>query len=206
VHIIGARGSGQTGYGDQVGAVVYKTATSVRESGRTTVAHSLDYPAISISDSFGLVLLNGDYNRSVEAGAEALRSDLDSIRAECPQTQIILIGYSQGSQVIKTAMEDRPPIDRIASVVLLADPTREISQLGILRLGPLLEGGGAFGSIKLPDHLRTVTVDICAEGDGVCGTGGFLSHIDGYANLSEAIVRHILNELGEPLLRFYRAS
>jgi hypothetical protein len=206
VHIVGARGSGQVGYGEQVGAVVSKTATSVRESGQTVHAYSLDYPAISISDSFGLVLLNGEYTRSVNAGAEALISELDSIRSECPQTQVILIGYSQGSQVIKTAMENRPPIDRIASVVLLADPTREISQRGIFRLGSLLEGAGAFGSIKLPDHLRTVTVDICADGDGVCGTGGFLSHIEGYTDLSDAIVRYVLNELGAPILGLYRGA
>ncbi len=106
-HIIGARGSGQTNYGDQVGAVVAGTAMSIRQTGRTVAAHPLEYPAISISDSFGLVLLNGDYGRSVKAGVDSLLSDLDALREECPLTQIVLIGYSQGSQVIKTAMEGR---------------------------------------------------------------------------------------------------
>jgi cutinase len=205
-HIIGVRGSGQTNYGEQVGTVVTETATSIRQTGRTVADHALDYPAISISDSFGLVLLNGDYDRSVKAGVDSLLSELDAIRDECPFTQIILIGYSQGSQVIKTAMEDRSPIDRIASVVLLADPTRETTQPGVVRLGSEGDRSGAFGSIMLPDHLRTVAIDVCAVGDGVCGRGGFLSHIEGYADFVEPIVRYVLTELTASLLRFLRPT
>ena len=162
-HIIGVRGSGQTNYGEQVRTVVIDTARSISQTGRTVADHSLDYPAISISDSFGLVLLNGDYDRSVKAGVDSLLSDLDALREECPLTQIVLIGYSQGSQVIKTAMEGRSPVDRIASVVLLADPTRETTQPGVVRLGSGGDRSGAFGSILLPDYLRTVAIDLRVE-------------------------------------------
>jgi pimeloyl-ACP methyl ester carboxylesterase len=206
VHIIGVRGSGQTDYGEPVGSVVTGTAASVRRTGRSVIAHSLDYPAISISDSFGFALLNGDYSRSVAAGVEALRSDLDTIRNLCPDTQVVLVGYSQGSQVIKNTAVDRPPVDRIAAVVLLADPTRDVTQPGIVRLGSGLDGSGAFGSITLPDHLRTVAIDVCAVGDGVCGTGGFLSHIDGYEEFAPPIVLHILSELAASPLRYLRAA
>lgn len=206
VHIIGARGSGQTGYGDQVGAVVSESAAKIRQTGRTVDTHSLDYPAISISDSFGLVLLNGDYARSVAAGAAALRADLDTLRERCPQTPIILVGYSQGSQAIKQALADRPPIDRISSVVLLADPTRDITQLGVMRIGADAEGSGAFGSVMLPEHLRTVALDVCAVGDGVCGVGSFLAHIDGYESLAGPIAGQILGELVPTRSGFLRPS
>jgi cutinase len=206
VHIIGVRGSGQIGYGDQVGSVVTDTAASVRRTGRSVIAHSLDYPAISISDSFGLALLNGDYSRSVTTGVDALRSDLDTIRNVCPDTQVVLVGYSQGSQVIKNAVKNRPPVDRIAAVALLADPTRDVTQPGIVRLGSGLEGSGAFGSVTLPNHLRTVAIDVCAVGDGVCGTGGFLSHIEGYEELAPPIILHILRELAASPLRYFRAA
>lgn len=206
VHIIGVRGSGQSGYGDQVGTVLTETVSGIRRSGRTVASHSLDYPAISIADSFGLALLNGDYSRSVNAGADRLRSDLDELRDRCPFTQSVLIGYSQGSQVIKTAMEGRFPVDRIAAVVLLADPTREIAQPGIVRLGSDLDRPGAFGSIALPEHLRTVAIDVCAVGDGVCGRGGFLAHIEGYEELSEPIVRYVLAELLPSPTGFFRPS
>jgi len=206
VHIIGIRGSGQTGYGDQVGNVVTDTAARIRQTGRAVAMHTLDYPAISITDSFGLALLNGDYSRSVMAGAEMLISDLDSMREQCPFTQNILIGYSQGSQVIKTAMEDRAPVDRIAAVVLLADPTREVGQVGIVRVGSDLDGSGAFGSIMLPEHLRTVAIDVCAVGDGVCGRGSFLAHIEGYEDLSAPIVRYVLNELLPSPTGFFRPA
>jgi cutinase len=204
VYVIGVRGSGQTGYGDQVGTVVVDTVANVRQTGLSAGDHSLDYPAISIADSFGLALLNGDYTRSVAAGADRLLSDLDAIREQCPLTQIVLVGYSQGAQVIKMAMEDRPPIDRITAVVLLADPTREVLQRGILRLGAALDGSGAFGSISLPDHLRTVTVDACAVGDGICGNGGFLSHIDGYEELADSVVQYILSTMTRSLLEHVR--
>lgn len=206
VHIIGVRGSGQTDYGEQVGGIVTVAARGIRQTGRTVAEHSLEYPAISVSDSFGLVLLNGDYDRSVLSGVDALRADLDTIREECPLTPIILVGYSQGSQVIKTALEDRAPVDRIASVVVLADPTRDTTQLGVVRVGSELEGSGAFGSIMFPEHLRTVAIDVCAVGDGVCGRGGFLSHIDGYTDLAEPIVRYVLSELATFPLRFLRPA
>jgi hypothetical protein len=205
-HIIGVRGSGQSNYGEQVGTVVTDTVRSISQTGRTVAGHALDYPAISISDSFGLVLLNGDYDRSVKAGVDSLLSDLDALREECPLTQIVLIGYSQGSQVIKTAMEGRSPVDRIASVVLLADPTRETTQPGVVRLGPEGEMSGAFGSIMFPDHLRTAAIDVCAVGDGVCGRGGFLSHIDGYTDFAESIVSYVLSEVAASPLRFLRPS
>jgi pimeloyl-ACP methyl ester carboxylesterase len=206
VHVIGVRGSGQRNYGDQVGSVVAEATKNIGQTGRTVAQHALDYPAISISDSFGLVLLNGEYDRSVRAGVKSLTSELDAIREECPLTQIILVGYSQGSQVIKTAMVNRPLVDRIASVVLLADPTRETSQRGVVRLGSQDEGSGAFGLIMLPEYLRTVAIDVCAVGDGVCGRGGFLSHIDGYEDFAEPIVRYVLSELAASPLRFLRPS
>ena len=64
VYIIGARGSGQAGYGAQVGAVVSETVASIRQTGRTVGARSLDYPAISISEKTLIKGISILWNRS----------------------------------------------------------------------------------------------------------------------------------------------
>ncbi|MCL1593631.1 MAG: cutinase family protein [Actinomycetia bacterium] len=198
VQILGVRGSGQTGYGEQVGEVVSNLVEDIGASGRSVAAEALEYPAISISDSFGLVLLTGDYDRSVAAGIERLRSAVDGVTEACSDTQIVLIGYSQGAQVIKQTMENTVPNARIASVVLLADPTRDPSQSGITRLGDSQnERGGSFGAIALPGYLRTVAVDVCVDSDGICERGvfGFFAHTDGYTEFSEIVATRVMRSI-----------
>ncbi|MFO7699206.1 MAG: hypothetical protein R6W79_01180, partial [Acidimicrobiia bacterium] len=61
--------------------------------------------------------------------------------------------------------------------------TRDPLQTGVVRLGdPTTERTAAFGAISLPDHVRTVTVDVCAAGDGICERGrrDLLAHTEGY--------------------------
>jgi len=195
VQIVGVRGSGQTGYGQQVAGVVAPLERNIAETGRSVSARPLDYPAISVSDSFGLVLLNGEYDASVRRGADSLRIVIEEISTECHETQIVLVGYSQGAQVIKVAMENTLPEFRIAAVGLLADPTREPSQPGVLRLGGVTGlQGGSFGPILLPGYLRPVTVDVCALEDSICEGGGFgfVAHIEGYAEFSEAVAVRLM--------------
>jgi len=204
VRIIGVSGSGQTGYGEQVEAVVSPLVRSIADTGRSVTARALDYPAISVSDSFGLVLLNGEYDESVQAGVLSLRFAIDEISTSCPDTQIVLVGYSQGAQVIKVTMENTVPDVRIAAVGLLADPTREPSQPGVFRLGGQTGlRGGSFGPISLPAYLRPVTVDVCAPEDSICERGGFgfLAHTEGYAEFSDALALRLM-----PFIVAHRAS
>ncbi len=119
VFIIGARGSGQpAGFGAQAEPVVEAIEEGLRGSGLIVESAPLDYPAVSISESFGLVLLNGGYDRSVRAGAIELISELAGISRECPRSEVVLVGYSQGAQAIKSALEDLPPRHRIAAVAV----------------------------------------------------------------------------------------
>lgn len=199
LHIVGVRGSGQSvGYGDQTGGVVDALETALIGRGFSVTSKPLDYPAISVSDSLGLVLLTGAYDASVSAGADALRATLDATEPACPSTEFVLVGYSQGAQVIKNTLANVQPSVRIAGVVLLADPTRDATQRGIVRLGdPLAERDGAFGAIALPHHVSAVAVDVCAAGDGVCERGrqGFTAHVDGYDTAPELVVPVVLAEL-----------
>lgn len=188
-HVIGARGSGQpSGFGDQVGPVVRSISDATLAVGRSVTSEALDYPAISIADSLGLALINGEYDASVRAGVNSLWAAVGRVARTCPSTDIVLVGYSQGAQVIKTALEGTVPMHRIAAVVLLADPTRDPSQIGMIRLGdPTALRPGAFGAIALPDHVRTVAIDVCAAGDGICerGRNDLLAHTEGYQDAAQ---------------------
>ncbi len=191
VLIIGARGSGQSSYGEPVGAMVTAVAGHLSAAGRTVDAAALEYPAISVTDSFGLVLLNGDYDRSVADGVAELRRVLASQGERCRRTDIVLIGYSQGAQVIKEALAGSEPGYRIAGVVLLADPTRDPTQPGVRRFADpsASNAAGSFGAIALPGYARPITIDVCALGDAVCARGRFAfgAHVDGYTDIVGAV-------------------
>lgn len=202
VYIVGIRGSGQSGFGEQVGSVIESLAPAIGVTGRSVSEEALDYPAISVSDSFGLVLFNGAYDRSVAAGVAALDARLRAIGNECPGSEIVLVGYSQGAQVIKERFANAEPRSRVSAVVLLADPTRSRMGTSMIRLGdPSVDADGAFGAIDLPHHVAAVAVDVCAEGDGVCEQGrrNLLAHTEGYAD-PEPIVERVMAELGDRLI------
>ena len=183
VHIMGVRGSGQAGYGEQVETYLDAIAAVVGESGASVTDEAIDYPAISLADSL-FALFNGDYDRSVDAGAVALNDALDTMQSSCPTSGLVVIGYSQGAQVIKRTLGDRPVGDRLVSVVFLADLTRDITQPGVVTVGSSgVDDEGSLGAVAVPDHIRPLTIDVCAPFDAVCTGFGldFAAHIQGYA-------------------------
>ena len=205
--VIGARGSGQIGYGQQVGDVVQGIVTDAERNGLTVDDVPLDYPAISLADSFGLALFTGEYNRSVDTGVDALSTRLDEIRTTCPSTRVALVGYSQGAQVIKQSMLGRPPIDRIQSVILLGDPTRDVIQSGLARLGdPSIINPGSLGAVIIADHIRPFAVDVCAVADSICSGAGinFQGHIDGYSDTYSQVAPFVTDRLSNLAARFHR--
>ncbi len=192
VFVVGVRGSGQSGYGQQVSGAIDVIVEQIVSSGRTVTDVPLEYPAISVSDSFGLVLINGDYDRSVERGVQELRSVLAQESVRCGASSIVLVGYSQGAQVIKEAVAGSVPDVRIGALVLLADPTRDPSQPGVTRIGaPSTARGGSFGPLGLPEHLRPLTIDVCVLGDVVCESGRLVigAHVNGYSDLAGVAAR-----------------
>jgi hypothetical protein len=201
VHIIGARGSGQpSGYGEQVTPVVEALVAGISATGRSVTDEPLDYPAISISDSFGLALLNGEYAASVRSGAIALWSKVGALQRTCPSADLVLVGYSQGAQAIKAAMATSTPGIRVASVVLLADPTRDPAQAGVIRLGdPSVDEEGSFGAVPFPEHIRPVSVDVCADGDRICERGrqSLIAHTQGYGSAAAWVLPHALGDIGD---------
>lgn len=87
IHVFGARettaspgyGSASTVVNDILGA--YSGAT----------AEAIDYPACGGDSSCG----GASYSQSVQAGFAAAANAVNSFNSQCPDTQLVLVGYSQ---------------------------------------------------------------------------------------------------------------
>lgn len=115
-------------------------------------------------------------------------------------TEAVLVGYSQGAEVIKRALGGQSHLWRVGSVILLADPTRDPDQVGVRRLGdPSAERPGLFGAVAIPSAIRPLVIDVCAPGDGVCERGriGLTAHVDGYdatpAEVAPIVISRLLS-------------
>ncbi|KAL9106303.1 MAG: hypothetical protein Q9227_008638 [Pyrenula ochraceoflavens] len=96
IHVFGARETtASAGYGS-AGTVVNSILSA--HSGAT--AEAIDYPACGGQSSCGSV----SYGDSVQAGVKAVTSQVTSFAQQCPDAQIVLVGYSQGAQIIDDAM------------------------------------------------------------------------------------------------------
>ena len=87
IHVFGARETtAAAGYGSS--ATVVKDILNAY-SGAT--AEAINYPACGGQSSCG-----GDsYSQSVQAGFAAAASAVNSFNSQCPDTQLVLVGYSQ---------------------------------------------------------------------------------------------------------------
>ncbi|KAI1150364.1 cutinase-domain-containing protein [Nemania diffusa] len=63
-------------------------------------ASPIDYPACGGQASCGGV----PYEQSAQQGTTAVISAVNSLNSRCPSTQIVLIGYSQGGQIMDNAL------------------------------------------------------------------------------------------------------
>ncbi len=139
-----------------------------RQLPRTVRTHDLVYPA-----SFA-------YQSSKRQGVTALRARLAQTSAACPDTEFVLIGYSQGADVIGDTLASGtvPAADRIGAVAVFGDPafnSREPFVTGSFRAGVngiFPRATGALG------QFSDRAVSFCNRDDNFCqrganGTGHF---------------------------------
>lgn len=65
-----------------------------------TQTQAIDYPACGGQQSCGGV----QYDQSAAQGTSAVLSAVNGLNQRCPNTQIVLIGYSQGGQIMDNAL------------------------------------------------------------------------------------------------------
>lgn len=120
---------------------------------RTVDGVAVDYPATN------------DFNTSTPAGTDAARSLIESIAASCPNTKMVLGGYSQGAAVIEQATNEAPPqiADHVAASALFGAPRTSFS--GLLASGQPLP--------TIAPQYAANTIDQCNEADPICWEGGW---------------------------------
>ena len=187
-HLIGAAGSGQrdganlTANGGMGGAVYQsylQLQADLAASGRTITAEAVQYPAAPVPLEGGL---GGwvDFMDSVKEGTEAAGKQFTAFTEQCPDTMVVLAGYSQGAMVIHRNLEDLADDPHVAAALLIADgdrlPADTTINMGSTAIVPNVGKGVAqehsflasAPTSKLPPVLGARTVSVCDVGDPVC--------------------------------------
>ncbi|MCG7609742.1 MULTISPECIES: cutinase family protein [Mycobacterium] len=152
VEVVFARGTNEPpGLGSVGGPFV--DDLRARVAPRTVDAAAVDYPATN------------DFNTSTPAGTAAARSLIESVAASCPNTKMVLGGYSQGAAVIEQATNQAAPqvADHVAASALFGTPRTSFS--GLLAAGQPLP--------TLAPRYAADAIDQCNEGDPICWEGGW---------------------------------
>ena len=132
VHWIGAAGSGQrdgaqlvsnAGMGDVVYASYQQLSNALAAGGRTMTAEAVQYPAAPVPLAGGL---GGwmNFMDSVEDGTDATADQLEAYTARCPQSKVVLAGYSQGAMVVHRNLHDLADNPQVVAALLVADGDR----------------------------------------------------------------------------------
>jgi len=141
VTVFFARGTGESG---TIGTVVgppFQSALSSALGSRSLNFVGVPYPA-----TIAGFLAGGD-----SGGATTMANDVASMASSCPNTDIVISGYSQGAQVTHLAAGRMTSAARarVSAVVVFGDP----------------DNGQAFPSPI--SHVKT----FCAAGDNICQGG-----------------------------------
>src|ERR1700754_2446174 len=132
VHWFGAAGSGERdGYeataDGGMGEIVYQSYRALEQQlaqeGRTITAEAVDYPAKDVPADAGIGDW-ADYMGSVDQGTAALGGQYAAFTAQCPETKVVLAGYSQGAMVVHRNLHDLAADPHLAAALLIADGDR----------------------------------------------------------------------------------
>lgn len=182
VAVVFARGTHQEPGLANVGQAFVDSLTA-QLGGRSISAYAVNYPA------------NDDYHNSATAGANDASAHIQDVAASCPNTKMVLGGYSQGSTVIDLASQTLPgpAADRVAAVALFGEPTSGFSSM--------LWGGQPLPTIS--PALVGKTISLCAPDDPICSPGGnIMSHMSYIDNgMVNQAATFAVNKLGQALPR-----
>ncbi|MCV7028310.1 cutinase family protein [Mycobacterium sherrisii] len=157
VEVVFARGTHQDPGLGNIGQAFTDSLTS-QVAGKSVGVYAVNYPA------------NDDYHNSAPSGADDASSHVQGTVANCPNTKIVLGGYSQGSTVIDLATQAMPaPVaDHVAAVALFGEPTSQFSSM--------LWGGQPLPTINPIYSAKTIS--LCAPDDPICSGGGnIMAHV-----------------------------
>jgi cutinase len=149
VEVVSARGTNQAP-GVGVNGQAFIDALRLKLPGRNIEVYAVNYPA------------SDDLVKSPIAGADDARAHVQATVAQCPNTRIVLSGYSQGANVIDRITEElRPEVaDHVAAVAVFGNPRSALVSKMV---------GSQLATIS--PLYRPKTIDLCVPDDPVCSEG-----------------------------------
>ncbi len=157
IAVVFARGTHQDPGLGNIGQAFVDSLTS-QVGGRSVDVYPVNYPA------------NDDYHTSVSNGTDDASAHIQNTVASCPNTKIVLGGYSQGATVIDSATNAMPGsvADHVAAVALFGEPSSGLSTT--------LWGGQPLPTIS--PLYSSKTINLCEQDDPICtGGGNFAAHV-----------------------------
>lgn len=117
-----------------------------------------------------------EYSEAVTAAVGKVNETLGEIHSSCPDTRVMLMGYSEGAQVANVVAkqigsgQSSFPAEKISGVALFSDPSRSESQpmVGNGAQAPAAAPGtSGENTSKLSDNLTPGQTNIAPDGAGV---------------------------------------
>jgi cutinase len=149
VQVVFARGTGEPPGVGKVGQSFIDSLSS-QIGGRSLAVYPVSYPATPAVAV------------SAQNGADDMSTYVQGMAARCPNTKMVLGGFSQGAAVVDLATTSMPPevADHVAAVAVFGNPT---SALASSLAGTTFPGIGPLYSAK--------ATDVCATDDPACSPG-----------------------------------
>jgi cutinase len=150
VEIVFARGTTEPPGVGGIGQA-FVDALRSRLGDRSVGVYAVNYPA------------SRDFSSSTPAGGNDMSAHVQSMAASCPNTRMVLGGYSQGAAVVDLATSEMPPAaaDHVAATALFGGPKSSLADA--LSPGPLPAVGPLYAGR---------TVELCVPNDPICFEGG----------------------------------
>jgi len=157
VEVVFARGTNEPPGPGFIGQA-FADSLGAQLPGRSLAVYAVNYPAST------------DYLASSAAGSGDASTHVENLVAACPNTKVVLGGYSQGAAVTELATAAMPPrvADHVAAVALFGRPASAYADS--------LVGGIALPTIAAPYAAKTV--DLCLPDDPICSPGAnMMAHV-----------------------------
>ncbi|KAJ7901444.1 cutinase [Mycena leptocephala] len=131
-------------------------------------------------------------NRSESRGVTDMRNKLAAQARSCPNTKIVLMGYSQGAQVAgDTMVADGAGVSQVAAVILIGDPAHVAGES--FQKGTANNRNGIFPrSNHGLEQFSAKIASFCDTGDEFCASGlslpVHLGYVQEYGSQATAFV------------------
>jgi len=148
-------------------------------SGQTITAEAVQYPAAPVPLEGGLGAWM-DFMDSVDDGTDATAEQVQTFTEQCPNTKVVLAGYSQGAMVIHRNLHDLADDPHVAAALLIADGDR-LPVDTTINMGSAISARDAGKGVAqehsflasadtsmLPPEIGARTISVCDVGDPVC--------------------------------------